>query len=533
MLASPLASAALFGPQPGSAGGAAPGRWLARLWRLSRCTVVLVPGGVDTAGLLQDDLLPWVARRAGDRRHGMPASPARKGRAPQPPRQPELALLWSADTVAPPGPTLQRLLPPSAQPGEPPTALGALAQWHRQTGGRLLVAVTGAEGWLASGPAQAAHDAHAAAWLELLRHPGLPVHMLLALDERCEPWLARWRDHWPDLGEQTLRLAQVPQAGRALRAPEPAEPAVDPALESAMAAAVRQAIATAAAAPVCTDRPLSRRVVALAGAAVLLAGAAGVWRGQTSPAPAPTQRAAAAAAAAPGQPLAALLPEVAAAAGLVLVSDLASLRPGSLAWVGYDTLAAAWRDRAPPVQVLAPLLRQDLRFTVAEASPLRFLHQASGLPLTAADPRARAAALTAWPLVLGQAPVFVADGPLRVSLGDAPAPGWRVLAPDPAHAGTARARRQLLPAADGGFALLSYLVVGAGQRAPTPAALQRLGQAWCAALPRLQPSDAAAWRSLQLAPPLPAPWPDHPAAAGLFASCAPLLPTPFAGAPRP
>jgi len=214
----------------GMPGAAAPladpptARWLAQLWRLSRCTVLLVPGGANPDTLLCDAVLPLTARRAGDQRlaPGPWPHPATGRERPVPgplgPRPPEVTVVWPDNSALAPEDVLRRRWPgepAGTGPGDIGLA-GRLQRWHARCGGRLMVAVSGMPAWLAGGPALGGFDPEAAAWLALLRHPRLPVHTLLALDEDCEPWLAHWADHWPGLTEQTLRLAaprRRPSAG--------------------------------------------------------------------------------------------------------------------------------------------------------------------------------------------------------------------------------------------------------------------------------------------------------------------------------
>lgn len=519
MDASLLRAAPLRTPWHAPAGPPAPSVvWLTRLWRLSRCTVVLLPRGTDRAAQLLDDLLPLVARRAGDRETGEPTAVGPGTAAGT--RTPERALVWSADAGMPPD---------------------RLAPWHAKTAGRLLVAIQDAEDWLAGGPALAAANPQATAWLGLLRDPRLPVHALLALDERCEPWLAGWVDAWPGLGEQTLRWRDDPPTRAADAGTARASPAAIRACDStdaARATAVHRAAASRTAAlhgaaeaaptPPPTTPGLPSTVLAAAGLAVLAMAAGNAWLGSQHTAasatpyagqpqahrlmPAPPVPPTPASPSAQEPPSAQLL-RLARAAGLTLVPELDGLRPDTVAWVGYDALHAAWLRRSPAVQVLTPLWQEDLRFQVPPHSPLRHLHEAANLPMTAADARAGAAGEHAWRLVFGRPPVRQAREPgtpsaLRVALGDSGTDGWRTLRLDPAHPGTLRARRHFLPGTDGGLAILSYLVTGPAAQAPPPSALQSLGDSLC-----------TAWPSLRQAKPLPAPWPEHPGAGLAFAGC--------------
>lgn len=502
-------------------------RWLTQLWRLSRATVLLLPGGADPDQWLRQAALPLTARRGGDQPLGVgpgaghDRGPGKGPPGPMGPRPPEVTLVWTGGDAVAPEEMLRQPLPGECALADPGarTLAWRLQRWHAQCGGRLMVAVCGTPGWLAGGPALGGFDPETAAWLALLRHPQLPVHTLLALDEDFEPWLDRWAAHWPGLTEQTLRLSLPSRWPTGTSAGIGVGAASAPGDGAASTPAALPARAAAdSTAGVARHRP-SRRTLLAGGAASLALAGCGVWwsvrPGRVAPAflprhPPATPAPQALAPAGPPTP-ASQVAGLVQAAGLRLVFTLAGLAPDSVAWVGYDALATAWRGRQPALQILMPWALEPIRFLVPTQSPLQQLHQARGLAMSSDDRRALESGRSLWRLAFGvEAPAASAgSAAVRVALGDQPLPGWRALTLDARHAGTARMQRWLLPGADSSASLLSYLVVGAGRQAPDAARVAALATAWCRAGPAATPP-----------PRLPTPWPEHPAAADVFERCA-------------
>jgi hypothetical protein len=572
-------------------------RWLARLWRLSRSTLLLGDPGSGKSELLHDGVLPLMGRRQVDRAVRQFGSsgvvvPFPERRVFGGPREPELVLLfgdWQADD---PGQALRAQMLRALPAGAGAATLGSaslgecLTLWHRSFGLRFYIALDHFEAVLHGQAGSEALRRFCDELIEVLELPALPAHFLLALDGDAEALLAPLRRRLPDFGDNALRLSA--QGAALTPPPEPAPPddtefqaslgalmqriallstadtppaavpapsfaaATPPAPWSTPAAAAAASAPTPATAPTDAGAPPAPRTapapatrhrrwpaLALGGAALALLAAA-LQPGPASP-PAPNLTPASAAVAravdlppAGPEPPEAVLRRLAATAGLGWADGVASLQAGQVAVAGYDALLAARAAGGPPLRVLAPLSTETLAFSVDRASPLQRLDQIDGLAVDAGAPGSRSAQ--------------TAVAAYRALFGHPPPDAPRGSAPVRLSLGQPVPAGRRLLTLDRGHpssqrALRRFLPAAGGTlavmdflvvRADTAAGpVVAFGSALCAALPALRRDGGAPWQHTQPGRVLPTPWPQHAAAAAAFAGCAPPSPPTLVAGERP
>jgi hypothetical protein len=185
-------------PDPGDAWAA-----LIGLARMSRLNLLYYRGDQRDAGAPL--LLQAARRRGGD----------------------EIALLFDEWEEAPLPMVQQRLdeAVNAADPGAAPyfgDLPGALAHWQQAQGLRFFVMLYGFERHLRQNPDSPDVAEFDRALIRLASDPMLELHLLLCMDEDAAPALDRLRPFIADLGQEYLRMPELP--GAAPRPPEQATP---------------------------------------------------------------------------------------------------------------------------------------------------------------------------------------------------------------------------------------------------------------------------------------------------------------------